>query len=108
MYNDIDYFVVLILISAHLPRYSLTTDPKDPTFARREKIDGARLLRVIRIVDLSTCSDLSINFLCSNLLCHIETVMNCYVVAKRQQAGIDCRYWQFLVCEQLLDKGHDC
>ena len=46
---------------------------------------------------------LSINFLCSNLLCHIETVMNCYVVAKRQQAGIDCGYWQFLVCEQLLD-----
>ena len=40
-------------------RYSLTTDPKDPTFARREKIDGARLLRVIRIVDLSTCSDFS-------------------------------------------------
>ena len=46
---------------------------------------------------------LSINFLCSNLLCHIETVMNCYVVAKRQQAGIDCGYRQFLVCEQLLD-----
>ena len=59
VYNDIDYFVVLILISAHLPRYSLITDPKDPTFARREKIDGARLLRVIRIVDLSTCSDFS-------------------------------------------------